>query len=204
MNDGVGARRRLGRNDYFKVGMQRLAEGGIGTATIANVCARLHVTKGSFYHHFESGSAFHTELLAHYEEEYAHRRIAAVDTIADAADRLDALLERGVERDHEAESAIRAWSRTDPIAAEVVHRVDADAGALSRGVLRQPGHSRSRHVSMPTSPSPSSPARSDELITDRRKVQAMLSEHRAWVADAIEKARVAKASAHARRSAKSG
>ena len=206
MNDGLGAReRRLGRNDYFKVGMQLLAEGGIGTVTIANVCARLHVTKGSFYHHFESGSAFHTELLAHYEEEYAHRRIAAVDTIADAADRLDALLERGVERDHEAESAIRAWSRTDPIAAEVVHRVDAArARYLAEFFVSQGISEEQARVHADIALAIVAGAQAMSRITDRRKVQAMLSEHRAWVADAIEKARVAKASAHARRSAKSG
>jgi AcrR family transcriptional regulator len=196
VNKRIGAReRRLGRDDYFTVGMQLLAEGGIGAVTIANVCDSLHVTKGSFYHHFESGSAFHTELLAHYEEEYAHRRIEAVDTIADAADRLDALLERGVERDHEAESAIRAWSRTDPLAAEVVHRVDATrARHLAEFLMCQGIPDEQARVHADIALAIVAGAQAMNRITDRRKVKAMLGEHRRWVAEEIEKARVAKAS----------
>jgi AcrR family transcriptional regulator len=191
----VARERRLGKIDYYKAGLQLLAEGGVGAVTIANVCARLRVTKGSFYHHFESGSAFHAELLAHYEEEYAHRRIEAVDTIPDAMGRLDAILERGVERDHEAESAIRAWSRTDPVAAEVIHRVDtARARYLAEFFVTLGIPEEQARVHADIALAIVAGAQAMSRITDRRKVRAMLNEHRRWIAELIENARVAKTS----------
>ena len=41
----------LNRNDYFEAGLDLLAEGGVQAQTIANLCERLAITKGSFYHH---------------------------------------------------------------------------------------------------------------------------------------------------------
>ena len=195
--------RRLAKADYFKVGMQVLAEGGLAAVTIANVCARLHVTKGSFYHHFENAPAFHAELLAHYEEEYARRRIEAVDTIADTAARLDALVQRGVERDHEAESAIRAWSRTDPQAAEVVQRVDATrAQYLATFFAAQGIPEQLARVHADIAIAIVAGAQAMSRITDRRKLHAMLDEHRRWILEAIDAARTAKAGAGRRRAVK--
>jgi AcrR family transcriptional regulator len=186
--------RRLAKADYLKVGTQLLAEGGLAAVTIANVCARLHVTKGSFYHHFESAPTFHAQLLAHYEEEYARRRIEAVDTIADTAARLDALVQRGVERDHEAESAIRAWSRTDPQAAEVVQRVDAARAQYLATFLAAHGIPEEQaRVHADIAIAIVAGAQAMSRITDRRKLQAMLDEHRRWIIDAIEQTRIAKA-----------
>ena len=131
---------RLTKQDYFRVGFRLLAEGGIGAVTIANVCELLGVTKGSFYHHFRSAPAFHRALLEHYEEEYAHRRIAELDAVAGPEGRrLEALVQRGVERDHEAESALRAWARTDVATAEVMQRVDATRAQYLVRLLRRRG-----------------------------------------------------------------
>jgi AcrR family transcriptional regulator len=179
----------VGKVDYIRVGMQLLAEGGITAVTIANVCARLDVTKGSFYHHFDRGPAFHAALLAHYEEEYARRRIDAVDTIPDTAARLEALVQRGVEREHEAESAIRAWSRTDPIAATVVQRVDAARARYLADFFVSQGISEDEaSVHADIAIAIVAGAQAMTRITDRRKVHAMLSEHRRWILEIIERA----------------
>jgi len=186
---GAAREQRLGKADYFETGMQLLAEGGINAVTIANVCARLHVTKGSFYHHFESGPAFHAELLANYEEEYAQRRIQAVDAIADPASRLQALLERGVERDHEAESALRAWSRTDPVAAEVMQRVDAvRARYLTDFLVAQGVSDGDARVQADISLALVAGAQAMSRIVDRRKLHAMLSENVRRISETIDRA----------------
>ncbi len=166
--------------------MHLLAEGGIAAVTIANVCARLHVTKGSFYHHFESGPAFHAELLANYEHEYAHRRTQAVDAIIDPDSRLQALLERGVERDHEAESALRAWSRSDQSAAEVMQRVDAARARYLTDFLAGQGvPEQEARVHADIALALIAGAQAMSRIVDRRKLQVMLAEHARWITEAI-------------------
>ena len=149
---------RLTKQDYFRVGFRLLAEGGIGAVTIANVCELLGVTKGSFYHHFRSAPAFHRALLDHYEEEYAHRRIAELDAVAGPEGRrLEALVQRGVERDHEAESALRAWARSDVATAEVMQRVDATRAQYLSGFFVAAGLCRTKRRCTPTSRSRCSP-----------------------------------------------
>jgi AcrR family transcriptional regulator len=182
------------RDDYLKVGRQLLAEGGIGTVTIANVCARLHVTKGSFYHHFDSAPAFHAALLAQYEDEYAHRRIEAVDAIADTGSRLDELMRRGVDRDHEAESALRAWARADPLAAEVMQRVDAArVDYLVRFLVERAVPEERARVLADLSLAITAGAQALSPITDRRKLHRMLQEHRDRIATVIEESQAAPA-----------
>ena len=110
--------------DYFEAGQDLLGEGGIQTVTIANVCERLGVTKGSFYHHFRNVEDFHDRLLDDWFTEHVARRKAISDAITDPRERLDALRRLGVERRHDAEAAIRAWARSSARAAEVQRRID--------------------------------------------------------------------------------
>jgi AcrR family transcriptional regulator len=191
--------RRRTKVDFFKIGLQLLAEGGITTVTIANLCARLHVTKGSFYHHFASGPEFQRELLAYYEEEYAHRRVAAVDAIADPAGRLAALHRRAVERDHEAESALRAWSRSDPVAADVMRRVDATRVQYLATYFASLGMSEhDARVHADIAVSILAGAQAISRIVDRRKVDAMLREHGRWIRDAVEQGSGTRGAGHRR------
>lgn len=181
---------RLTKQDYLRVGFRLLAEGGIGAVTIANVCALLGVTKGSFYHHFRSAPAFHGALLDWYEEEYAHRRIAELDAIAGPEDRLAGLVRRGVERDHEAESALRAWARTDPATADVMQRVDATrARYLSTFFVAVGLSPQQAKVNADIALAVLAGAQAMSRTTDRRKVRAMLEEHRRWLVTLIDEAR---------------
>ena len=111
--------------DYFEAALRLLAEGGEAAVRIAALCERLGVTKGSFYHHFPSGPAFHLALLDHWEQDGAQRLRAALDGVDDPRRRIAVLKRLGIEIDHEAESAIRAWGKSFPPAAAVQQRVDA-------------------------------------------------------------------------------
>ncbi len=109
---------------YFKVALELLAEGGATSLTIANLCDALDLTKGSFYHHFESGSDFLHKFLLYWEAEYAPVAVDDARLIDDPVERLNLLKPLVVGLHHEAESAIRALARTDDFAAEVQSRVD--------------------------------------------------------------------------------
>jgi AcrR family transcriptional regulator len=117
---------RLSERDYFEVGLDLLAEGGLSSVTIANLCERLRVTKGSFYHHFAGGPDFQQRLLTYWSEDRARDLIEIVESTPDPLDRIPLMKRMGVELHHEAESAIRAWARSDARAAETQRWVDAE------------------------------------------------------------------------------
>lgn len=111
--------------DYFDAGMDLLGSGGVRAITIARLCASLGVTKGSFYHHFTGVEDYRTQLLVHWSTEREQQVAAAATASTDPYERLDLLRDSSVSLHHEAEAAIRAWSRTDPGAWQVRASVDA-------------------------------------------------------------------------------
>jgi AcrR family transcriptional regulator len=149
---------RLSERDYFEVGMDLLAEGGLASVTIANLCERLGVTKGSFYHHFVGGPDFQQRLLTYWAEDRAAQLIEMVEATPNPLDRITMMKHMGVELHHEAESAIRAWARSDPRAAETQRRVDAERERALTEALSPPAFRERRRRRSPRSASPSSSA----------------------------------------------
>jgi hypothetical protein len=83
----------VSRQSYFEAGLDVLSDLGHGGLTLAEVCNRLGVTTGSFYHRFSGWPAYTEELVA--------RR------------RIDTLIEVGLMLPRGAEAAIRVRSSVD-------------------------------------------------------------------------------------------
>lgn len=115
---------RLTAQDYYREAFAILGESGSEALTIALLCERLEVTKGSFYHHFGSMPGFVAELLAFWESEHSERLIAMSKAQPDPALRVTALTAIGVGLPHAPEAAIRAWGRSNVGVADVTARVD--------------------------------------------------------------------------------
>jgi AcrR family transcriptional regulator len=92
--------------------------------TIAVLCERLEVTKGSFYHHFGGMPGFIAQLLAFWESEHSERLIAISKAQPDPALRMTTLIDLAVGLPHAPEAAIRAWGRSNLEVAEATSRVD--------------------------------------------------------------------------------
>ncbi len=115
---------RLSAEDYFRAAFDVLGESGSEGLTIAALCQRLEVTKGSFYHHFGGMPGFVTALLAFWESEHSDRLIMMSRQQPDPTLRINGLIELAVGLPHASEAAIRAWARSNPEVAEVTARVD--------------------------------------------------------------------------------
>jgi AcrR family transcriptional regulator len=115
---------RLTADDYFREALAVLGEQGNQAMTIASMCDRLDVTKGSFYHHFGGMPGFVEQLLTYWEREHSERLIAISRAQPDPTLRILGLTELAVHLPHASESAIRAWGRSNPEVAEVTARVD--------------------------------------------------------------------------------
>jgi AcrR family transcriptional regulator len=115
---------RLTPEDYFREALAVLGESGSEAMTIALLCDRLEVTKGSFYHHFGGMPGFVAQLLDYWEREHSERLIKISKAQPDPTLRIFTLTEMGVGLPHASEAAIRAWGRSSPEVAEATARVD--------------------------------------------------------------------------------
>jgi AcrR family transcriptional regulator len=114
----------LAVDDYFRAALALLGEYGSESLTIAALCDRLGVTKGSFYHHFGAMPAFVDALFASWEADQAARLAALPRPEGSAMERLETLVDMTLDLPHHSEAAIRAWGASNPEIAATQARVD--------------------------------------------------------------------------------
>ena len=140
----------LTREQYFEAALDVIAGEGLGALTIAELCARLDVTIGSFYHHFKGRPAFLEAFFEWWEAEHAFRMVEAARAESDPAARLALLKKLAIGLPHGAEAAIRTWSTSHPETAAAQRRVDEARIAVVVDTLRQlglpPGRSKTLGV----------------------------------------------------------
>lgn len=116
---------RVSRSAYLEAALEVLAEAGSEGLTVAELCARLGVTKGSFYHHFTGMPELVNALLRFWADERSQRLIEVSSAEPDPVARYELLLRIAEGLPHGAEAALRAWGRSNPEVHAVVTRVDA-------------------------------------------------------------------------------
>ncbi|UPK74164.1 TetR/AcrR family transcriptional regulator [Nocardioidaceae bacterium SCSIO 66511] len=131
------------RDRWLNDGVEVLAAEGAAGVRIDRIAARLGLSKGSFHHHFDGAEGFKRELLTHIEELLVaglHDAVAerGVGSGRDLLERLIAVVTApdGEVYRPELEVALRAWSLTDPVAAESQARIDEARLEVLRGVWR--------------------------------------------------------------------
>jgi AcrR family transcriptional regulator len=104
----------MSRESYFEAGLEVLSDLGYGGLKLAEVCHRLGITTGSFYHYFASWPTYTKELVAHWMQRQTVQIVEAVRAEPDPRRRIDTLIQEGLSLPHGAEAAIRVWSSVDP------------------------------------------------------------------------------------------
>jgi AcrR family transcriptional regulator len=110
------------RDSFFETGLQILADLGFGGLKLAEVCNRLGVTTGSFYHYFTSWSTYTQELIEYWKQDRTDRLSEMFSQQSDPRKRMQLIIQSVLSLPHSAEAAIRAWSSIDP----QVHAVQAE------------------------------------------------------------------------------
>jgi len=139
-------RSRLQPSDWIWAGFRALVEGGPQALRVEPIARALGTTKGSFYWHFADLPALRAAMLEAWEQ------VATTDITTSvrqsglpARAQLLLLVEKvSAPPDAEAggdavEPAIRDWGRTDPMAREVLERVDRQRLADLRGFFGAAG-----------------------------------------------------------------
>lgn len=110
------------RAGYFETGLEILSDLGFRGLKLSQVCQRLGVTTGSFYHYFPSWSTYTRELVEHWRQDRTVRLHELFRSEPDPRRRMAVIIREVLALPHSAEAAIRAWSSVDP----EVHRVQAE------------------------------------------------------------------------------
>lgn len=114
------------RASYFETGLEILADRGFGGLKLAEVCKRLGVTTGSFYHYFPNWAAYTCELIDYWLEDRSLRLAKLFRAVADPRQRMQVVIAEVLSLPHSAEAAIRAWGSMDP----AVNAVQCEADRL--------------------------------------------------------------------------
>src|SRR4051795_8649946 len=94
----------VSRESYFETGLDVLSDLGYGGLKLAEICSRLGVTSGSFYHYFNSWRAYTSEFVAHWMHARTVRVVEAVRAEPDPRRRIDTLIQAGLTLPHGAEA----------------------------------------------------------------------------------------------------
>jgi len=124
------------RESYFEAGVEVLAELGYSGLKLAEVCRRLGVTTGSFYHYFPNWAAYTKEFIGHWVQARSIVISGVEELETDPRKRVDTLIRRALALPHRAEAAIRVWSALDPQVYEAQCTVDQQRfNALARSAF---------------------------------------------------------------------
>jgi AcrR family transcriptional regulator len=176
---------RQSKDDYYSAALDLLAEGGVDALTIANLCTRLGVTTGSFYAHFGGIREFHGAFLEQWEAGRVYQLQEQMDDTTEPLERIDLLRRLAVGVNHEAESAIRGWARTNPLVAEFQHRVDATREAVLVQAFLDIGIDKNEaQVLARIGLTILVGTQQIEEKVDRKRLDALLSEYQRWLGSA--------------------
>ena len=117
---------RLSVDDWIQAGFAILAEEGMKALKIDRLCARLGVTKGSFYWHFDGMSSYRTALIQAWGElrDEDRRQIDEMGEVP-PRERLSKMMASLVSPRHwTLERAMREWARSDESVATSVRAAD--------------------------------------------------------------------------------
>lgn len=91
---------------------------------VGELCWRLGVSKGSFYHHYETLQQFIEEFLGDWEASFTDWW-AAADSVWDPVARINLTFDLVAdEMTNRLDAAIRTWAHADPVVARAVNRHD--------------------------------------------------------------------------------
>lgn len=130
---------RKNKQDWLTAGIIAFAKKGPAGLTIDGLAQQLGVTKGSFYHHFESQAAFKKAFLLDYAQKTTPAVIDRLKGIPTSLEQLHELLRiiivGSAEVTFNVENMIRAWAMHDSDANAMQTSMDSQRIAYVQALL---------------------------------------------------------------------
>jgi len=115
---------KTNKEDWLKLGMQLLSKHGEESIKIEKLCAKLKLTKGSFYHHYKNIEDYVLELMRYWQVTKTENIIYAANTETAFEKKVEKLNSIVVQEDHLVEIRIRAWGIRNSKVNEFIKLVD--------------------------------------------------------------------------------
>jgi AcrR family transcriptional regulator len=134
---------KLGKEDWFRIGLEVLVESGPEAVKAARLARHLDVTTGSFYWHFDCVTEFRLGLLEYWESSVVGGLIYAATVSSDEPSEVLAELGKLISRSgtHQYDAAMRDWARTDLVVRDTVKSADRVRAIFLAKTLRETGMS---------------------------------------------------------------
>jgi AcrR family transcriptional regulator len=113
------------KDDWLDSGLTILGQSGLKALTIDYMAGILGVTKGSFYHHFQSMRYFQEQLVACWADQYLGTSGAIPEDPSERLALLDSIMDVVFSQITEPEIAIRTWAQEDELVYSFVAQVDS-------------------------------------------------------------------------------
>ncbi len=113
-------------DDWLNLALDELKNHGYSALKAQPMARKLKVTRGSFYHHFDSLEDFHIAIIGHWAKCTSSSIIQAAQEAKDPHQALDELLQKTLRSGEKLERAIRSWSTVQDFVAKAVENVDQE------------------------------------------------------------------------------
>ncbi|WP_164875645.1 TetR/AcrR family transcriptional regulator [Apibacter sp. HY039] len=134
--------KKKNKTDWLLEGLKVLEEKGFNKLTIEELCVRLNLTKGSFYHHFKNIENYVESLMIYWKEENTLSFINKVNTKDNFLDKYYYLKELVANASHKKEQVIRGWSYSNPIVKFYLQQVDSSRLSFLKELRQIKGESK--------------------------------------------------------------
>ncbi|MBM9577617.1 TetR/AcrR family transcriptional regulator [Leptospira sp. 201903070] len=110
---------------WILAGLDLLYHKGEESLTIENLCKKIKLTKGSFYHHFKNREDFSQRMLNYWEKHFTDDIIRKAEVESTPEERLKVLRSLTLALPKNTERAIRAWAFRNSKVKKIQERVDS-------------------------------------------------------------------------------
>lgn len=136
---GDGVNDRLTKSEWISHGLRTLALDGPRALKVGRMAAKLRVSRGSFYWHFQDIADFELELLRSWQVISTDQIIRDLDAREGDPGRTVWLIQQAFRGRRRLDRAMRSWAAEDGKVAKVVAAVDARRIARIAGLLIDAG-----------------------------------------------------------------
>lgn len=119
------SKRRFSKTEWVALGLSELSKDGADAVKLEAICRAAHMTRGSFYHHFDDHQSFLTCLATQWLASQTTDVAQVVAQHATPTQQSDALTDAAVQIDYRLELGMRELARRVPDISAIVKEADA-------------------------------------------------------------------------------